>query len=65
VNYYSNVATYIVYILPAVLNKLPSKVYMAAVSVLQKCQSSIVFVGLIKWPAFIDICVYSIGDSGN
>ena len=55
----------IVYILPAVLNKLPSKVYMAAVSVLQKCWLSIVFVCQVKWPAFIEICVYDIGDSKN
>lgn len=55
----------IVYILPVVLNKLPSKVYMAAVSVLQKCWLSIVFVFQIKWPAFIGICVYDIGDSRN
>jgi len=38
---------------------------MAAVSVLQKCQLSIVFVCHIKWPTFIDIYVYDIGDSRN
>ena len=77
VNYFSTVAAYscsfmylqcyeyIVYILPAVLNKLPSKVYMAAVSILLKCWLSIVFVCQIKWPAFIDICVYDIGDLRN